>query len=101
MLSYVVQSEECRSVVIERYFGDVDAKPCGVCDVCLSRRRRERASEAQDERLLQLIAEGAMSVKEVVAAIGGNAEAIVERIDKMVRLGKISISVDGKLKINE
>jgi ATP-dependent DNA helicase RecQ len=101
MLGYVVQSEECRSVVIERYFGDVDAKPCGVCDVCLSRRRRERASEAQDERLLQLIAEGAMSVKEVVAAIGGNAEAIVERIDKMVRLGKISISVDGKLKINE
>ena len=101
MLGYVLQSEECRSVVIERYFGDSDAKPCGVCDVCLSRRRRARASEAQDERLLQLIVEGAMSVKEVVAAIGGNAEAIVERIDKMVRLGKISISVDGKLKINE
>ena len=101
MLGYVLQSEECRSVVIERYFGDSDAKPCGVCDVCLSRRRRARASEAQDERLLQLIVEGAMSVKEVVAAIGGNAEAIVERIDKMVRLGKISISADGKLKINE
>ena len=36
MLAYAANEEECRSVVLETYFGGIDPVPCGVCDVCLA-----------------------------------------------------------------
>jgi ATP-dependent DNA helicase RecQ len=45
MIEYATQSDECRVVLIRRYFEDGEARPCGRCDVCepkLRRRRRRR-----------------------------------------------------------
>ena len=39
MIAYTDNEQECRSVVLERYFGADDATPCGVCDLCLARKR--------------------------------------------------------------
>ena len=97
MYEYVVQSDECRSVVIQRYFGDGQAEPCGVCDICLSRRKK-RARSGVAERIFELIEGGELSVKEVVAQIGGNSDVVVGEIEKLVGMGKISISTGGKLK---
>ena len=36
MLHYAEQQTECRSVVLQRYFGDTEASACGTCDVCLA-----------------------------------------------------------------
>ena len=35
MIQYATQQTACRSVVMQQYFGDSQAEPCGVCDVCL------------------------------------------------------------------
>ena len=42
MIAYADNEQECRSVVLERYFGADDATPCGVCDLCLARKRTAR-----------------------------------------------------------
>ena len=34
MMEYAEQTQFCREQVIAGYFGEVDAKPCGKCDVC-------------------------------------------------------------------
>lgn len=34
MIEYAEQTQFCREQVIAGYFGEVDAKPCGKCDVC-------------------------------------------------------------------
>ena len=34
MIQYVRYSTKCRSQMLLHYFGDVEAKPCGTCDVC-------------------------------------------------------------------
>jgi len=39
MITYLEQTTECRSQFINRYFGDVQALPCGICDVCTARQR--------------------------------------------------------------
>ncbi len=33
------QAKECRSRMLLAYFGENDSRPCGVCDVCLTRRK--------------------------------------------------------------
>lgn len=42
MLAYASDDARCRSVVLDEYFGGRDAEPCGICDVCLARRREEK-----------------------------------------------------------
>ena len=32
--------EECRSVLLARYFGQTDTQPCGRCDVCIANKKR-------------------------------------------------------------
>ncbi len=46
MLAYARNETECRSVILERYFGTEDPEPCGICDVCLARKRSARAAAA-------------------------------------------------------
>lgn len=45
MLAYASDEKLCRSVMLERYFGSAEeAAPCGVCDICLARRRAAKRS---------------------------------------------------------
>lgn len=100
MLRYATSDDECRSVIIEKYFGAVDAEPCGVCDVCLSRRKRG-THEDLEECILNMLKESELSVKEVVSKFTIKDSVVVEQIDKMCHEGKIYITSGGKLKIIE
>ncbi len=37
MISYLTQRTQCRSLLLNDYFGGKQAERCGICDVCLSR----------------------------------------------------------------
>jgi ATP-dependent DNA helicase RecQ len=45
MIRYVTIGDECRSRYIATYFGDNEAKDCGLCDNCLTRKRKELSAE--------------------------------------------------------
>ena len=99
MLSYVEAEDECRSVIIQRYFGDEDAEACGVCDVCLRNRRAMSGATLLKERIAKLLDERELGIKELVMALGDDGERVVEIVNKMVDEGKILLSERGKLKI--
>ena len=40
MLDFVSENERCRSAFILEYFGQSDADPCGVCDICRSAKKQ-------------------------------------------------------------
>ena len=101
MYGYSRADDKCRSVIIQNYFGDTAAEPCGICDVCLAKRRRAKQSEGLEQAIMAVVAEGDLSIKEVVTAVAGSSEDIIEMVDKMVRDGKFYISESGKLKINK
>ncbi|RYZ61113.1 MAG: RecQ family ATP-dependent DNA helicase, partial [Chitinophagaceae bacterium] len=44
MVAYL-QESSCRSRFISHYFGDADAKPCGICDNCLSQKAVDFSAE--------------------------------------------------------
>ena len=39
MYNYVSAENECRSVLLAKYFGQQNPKPCGHCDYCLSKKK--------------------------------------------------------------
>ena len=104
MLRYTTSMDECRSKIIEEYFGEPNAKDCGICDVCLSKRKRGEVVsmvESIDAQILNILSEGERTVKDIVAQISGRPELIAKRIDYLLAENKISVSISGKVKINK
>ena len=102
MRAYASAQSECRSVMLQRYFGDDEAADCGVCDVCLQNRRRERNdSEQLSISIMELLRRGEMDVRELCREIKVDPERVALAVDKLKEEGKISASISGKLIINE
>ncbi len=102
MVSYSMQQTECRSVVIQRYFGDQEATPCGVCDICLEQRRRKKSSQTNiADTIIHLLGKESLTTREICREIKAEPELIASVIEQMQREGKISATISGKLIINE
>ena len=100
MLKYSTAEDECRSVIIQNYFGDKEATPCGVCDVCLRAKRMARdGGDDCERRVVEVLSCREMDIKALVTELGLDGERVVEIVDKLVREGKILLSERGKLKI--
>ena len=101
LLHYANEEEECRSRIIEQYFCDKMSEPCGICDNCLARKKREKSNSKNfDEQILNILTNESMTIKELVAQIKGNEQSIIEAVHRLTEKG--SISAEGsKLKINK
>ena len=101
MLHYATATSECRSQIIERYFGDREASPCGTCDNCRKRKQLKGSNKELEERIITQLRTAPLSVKELVAELKGEPQLLVEAIDKLLSKGKISINNREKLEIIE
>ena len=91
LLHYANEESECRSRIIEQYFCDRMSEPCGICDNCLARKRKEKSTSANyEQQILSLLATEPMSIKELVAKIKGNEQSIIEAVRQLTEQGKIS-----------
>ncbi|MBR4995970.1 MAG: RecQ family ATP-dependent DNA helicase [Alistipes sp.] len=102
MIHYAANEEECRSVIIQHYFGDEQAKPCGVCDVCLARRRRAKGDTEQlCDTIIKALKEAPLTAREVCREVKADPQMVASAIDKLKEEGKISAESGGKLIIIE
>ncbi|TCJ18849.1 RecQ family ATP-dependent DNA helicase [Flaviaesturariibacter flavus] len=64
MIAYTC-SAECRSVFINRYFGEKDSQPCGICDTCIARRKAPLSADefaAIRERVTTAVTTAALTI---------------------------------------
>ena len=106
MLRYAEQEDECRSLFIGQYFGDGHNEPCGVCDICIARRKskgdKSLSVPAYREQILALLRERAMTPKQVGDTLSGNDEAITQELCALVREGVLrTLDKSGRLAIKE
>ncbi len=58
----------CRSQQLLHYFGQIDAKPCGVCDICLEKNKDELNTNDFDifkEKITKLLKREALGLKDI------------------------------------
>ena len=70
MLRYAENDRQCRSALMEAYFGVENPADCGVCDLCLERKRRQRRSDDLSGRILNLLEEGGVGCPRAGRAAG-------------------------------
>ena len=110
MLAYADNDTQCRGQMLQHYFGDRQSGDCGVCDICLARRRAEKqaaagdgadtAAEALEAAILGRIEREPADIRTLTAGISGDDSTVVAAVRKLMDEGKISTLGDGKLAIN-
>ncbi|MBQ7856758.1 MAG: RecQ family ATP-dependent DNA helicase [Alistipes sp.] len=106
MLRYAENESECRSMIIENYFGDTHSEPCGVCDLCIARRKAEGSipplAHNYREQILSLLASEPMTPKRLAEAISGNDDDITAEICRLTDEGIVEArDLSGKLSIKK
>ncbi len=69
IINYATSSTECRSRMLVSYFGEQKLSDCGVCDVCLKRKRSELSEikwKEIEKGILGLLGEKAISISDIV-----------------------------------
>jgi len=91
----------CRQQLLLEYFGELDAPACGVCDVCLARKKARQAAAPAPELRAQLLAlvQGTPQTPRQVLAHFTPAQAppVTELLRELVELGELRYAPDGRL----
>lgn len=91
LLHYANEEQECRSRIIEQYFCDKMSEPCGICDNCLARKKREKNNIPNyEQQILSLLDTEPMTIKELIAKIKGNEQTLIKTIRNLTERGVIS-----------
>lgn len=102
MVVYASNQTECRSVIVQRYFGDNEAQPCGICDVCLAKRKRAKNdANTLCDTILHLLSKEPLDAREISRQIKADLQTVAASIDILKAENKISATSDGKLTIIE
>lgn len=90
---------------MQMYFGEKNSEPCGICDVCLQRKRHLNPKISADQfkaQVMETLKEfGELSVKDLLAKTGNpNSQENLGLIREWIEAAEISQSPEGKLKLN-
>ena len=91
MARYIRDDETCRQLLLMEYFGQKEEKPCGICDVCIGKKKRFHREERKslEERILQVLAKQNTNIRELVRQLGEDEEVVIGQVRKLLDEGKI------------
>ncbi len=109
MLQYTHNQSHCRSEQLERYFGASEGKACGICDLCLAKRRAAKqaaatnAEEQEEQTLRRQILEQlsckAYDPHSLAKRLSCSPERLQQALRRLLDEGSVSIGRNGELKI--
>ena len=100
MFDYTANDGECRSVILQRYFGQDDAVPCGICDICLGKKKNGLATgRSLKDRVLAFVTDNPSTVKDIVREFKADPTDIVAVLDELSAEGKLCTGIDGTVRI--
>lgn len=94
MIRYASDNETCRSQMLLAYFGEQKAEECGVCDVCI---RKKKASKQEQLRMLmvqqikQVLDDEEWHTMPELLAIEGNEEDVRAAVKWMIAEEKVVV----------
>lgn len=63
MIAYAENNSECRSRQLLRYFGETQSCDCGVCDVCIAKKKTSR--NGLDDEIIDILAASPLTIKQL------------------------------------
>jgi len=92
MINYVEQDHRCRMQLIQEYFDEVTYENCGMCDVCIQKKKKDNLDSLHDyeNQILYLLAQKPVTVEELETLVDPKEkELFIEVVREMVDAGEI------------
>jgi ATP-dependent DNA helicase RecQ len=103
MSRYMEMTVGCRAAYIGRYFGDSDIADCGVCDLCLEKKRKKLAEEAYrtlESKARDILASGTLTAAELLEKMRPVKEELFwEMVADWERERRILAEKDGRIRL--
>ena len=68
-IDHYLDTDFCRSIALQSYFGELDKEPCGACDLCLLRQQSQKVEAKLKAEMKRLLEEKAMDLKGLIDAL--------------------------------
>lgn len=109
MVDYASQSSRCRSMTLRNYFDEQTTQACGVCDICIERKRAglppniasEEAESITDSVMKLLSERDDHTIHTVVAGVHCDISRVLNEIRRMISSGTIVQLPNGRLRIKK
>jgi len=92
MINYVEQLHRCRMQLIQEYFDEVTYENCGMCDVCIQKKKKDNLDSLHDyeNQILYLLGQKPITVEELETLVDPkDKELFIEVVREMVDGGEI------------
>lgn len=97
--AYARTGSQCRTRQLVAYFGEKDAKPCGVCDVCVKKEKGELQSKEFGRLTTAIMAalDGKISLQALMQKVDAEESRVLETLQFLVAEGFVLRDEDGML----
>ncbi|MFM8489366.1 MAG: RecQ family zinc-binding domain-containing protein, partial [Bacteroidota bacterium] len=89
----------CRSQLLLAYFGEHDSKPCGICDICTGRNKRETDTDefiSYARKIKDLLRQESLTTAQILESFAMKRQETVARVlASMLEEGELEQNQDG------
>lgn len=97
-LAYIENNTTCRSIQILDYFDEKSTKKCGICDVCLSEKKKNLKNISS--QIISLLAEKtSLTSQEINQHLKANEKDILIHLQSLLSKDKIQINYQNKYQL--
>jgi len=101
MMRYVAEHRRCRTLQLLEYFGEYIDQECGVCDVCVQKRKAEQGTDHQAYRnkIRRLLDTQVLTLTELVQKVTASDEqGVLDVLREMADINEIQVLDNGYVK---
>lgn len=104
VIHYCSTDKVCRSQQLLAYFGEMDSKPCGHCDVCLNKQKKTGLEIGQFSEIEQTIKskliDGPHTIEEICVGSENENKKTMEVLRWMCDFGHVVFAPNGTYRLN-
>ncbi len=89
---YIQNRKICRNIQLLSYFNEVITKPCGTCDVCLSKNKTNNSALHISNQVLELLSNQSLSSQDIVYQLHFLDQAILNSLKILLEKNKIILT---------
>ncbi|TAE22504.1 MAG: RecQ family ATP-dependent DNA helicase [Cytophagales bacterium] len=105
MVAYVQNPVQCRTRLLQAYFGENPSQPCGICDNCLKQKPRPEQTDAVREQVRQYVVQTAqtgVSPRQLADYFAQtNTETLAQAVQQMLAEEVLQYNAGGNLVIKK